>query len=482
MQEGGHSVADETSQSAFGNVALFGLGSSTQAVAEYMLRAKPALASSVTIYTGSVEAASDARACALREAGAVVVEGDAVGQNHFDLGVVSPGIPETQQFYASAKRACDELVSEPELAWRESPRDWIAVTGTNGKTTTTTLAHDLLAASGLEARAVGNIGLPPIACVADRKPGEWFVAELSSFQLSSTRYFAPRSAILLNVTPDHVEWHGSFEAYANAKLRVFANMRAGDLCVLGSDDVCKTAASRLTAQGMRVIETGREPAPCLADAAWVDGQGRLTVRLNGSDHRLCGVDDLVLKGSHNIQNALAAAAVALDAGADTDAVAKALSCFAPLAHRIEPCGSVGGVTYIDDSKATNTDSAVKALSAVTPGACVILLGGHDKGTPLDDLANEVAATCRCAVCYGEAGERIARAVEDAVKACGRVPSCEVVRASGMRDAFEAAVEAACCGDTVLLSPACSSFDEFSGYDERGKVFKGLVDDLAARGA
>lgn len=459
----------------FGSVALLGLGASTQAAASYLLSLPKDQVSCVDVYAGPSSDAARGRGEALEAAGARVVYDRQELDRAYDLGVVSPGIPATGAFYASGAERCAELLSEPELAWRESPRDWVAVTGTNGKTTTTTLACELLQAAGVPARAVGNIGLPPIACVADRAPGEVFVAELSSFQLQSTERFAPRVAVLLNITPDHVEWHGSLEAYAAAKERVFAHMTPADLCVVGTDEPCRAVAERLRLRGLRVLALGEPPCACAADGAWVDERRNLRVRLGGRDHVLCAVDELGIKGPHNVTNALAASAAALFMGADPQAVASALVAFKPLAHRVEPCGAANGVSFVDDSKATNVDAAVKALEAFEPGRVVVLLGGHDKGTDLGDLARSVHASCRAAVTYGEAGPRLAEALRASAPHQG---GARLIEAPHMREAFEAAVAASEPGDTVLLSPACSSYDEFTGYAERGRTFASWVADLA----
>ncbi len=458
----------------FGDVALFGLGASTRAAAEYLAALPAGEVGSIAVYAGAPSPSARAAAEALEGRGVRVVWDVEEPERDFDLGVVSPGIPAIGSFYAAAARRCAELVSEPELAWRESPRDWLAITGTNGKTTTTTLTCELLRSSGLQARTVGNIGLPPIACVAGRPAGEVFVAELSSFQLHGTRRFAPRAAAVLNVTPDHIEWHGTLEAYAADKERVFANMGPDGLCALGTDEACRAMAERLRLAGRRVAVLGEEPTCCAADGAWLDQNGRLVVRLRGRDHVLCRFDDMRIKGPHNAQNALAAAALALEAGASDEGVARGLLEFSPLEHRIEPCGSFGGVSFFDDSKATNVDAAEKALSAFEPGTVVVMLGGHDKGTDLQGFARTVVSRCRAAVAYGEAGERFYDALASARAEAGPSCACLLERRPNMRAGFEAACALARPGDAVLLSPACSSFDEFSGYAERGRAFKGWV--------
>jgi len=302
------------------------------------------------------------------------------------------------------------------------------------------------------------------------------VAELSSFHLATTRLLHPRVACLLNITPDHVEWHGSLEAYAAAKERLFANLDAGDLAVVSvDDDWCRAVADRLDARGLRVCRLSVHEAPDTPCAAFRRG-GSLVVRIDGAETVVVSEDELPIKGEHNVENALAASSMALELGVPADDVRRGLLAFRALEHRIEPCGEIDGVHFVNDSKATNTDSVEKALTAFATGTIDLLLGGHDKATDLSSLATAVAACCRVAVCYGEAGERIARALEDAVATSGS--SLVVVRAPHMTEAFEAACARALPGDTVLLSPACSSFDEFSNMAERGRLFKRLVSERA----
>ena len=455
-----------------GDVVVLGLGKTGEAVADCLLDdGRGACARSVTVYGGLKSEPGEATR-ALEAAGARVVCGTEDIEGHFDLAVVSPGISEFSDFYASAAAHADEVIGEPELAWRESPERWVGITGTNGKTTTTTLTRDLLRAGGLSAEAVGNIGTMAVGEVERRAEGEWLVAELSSFQLATTRRLHPHVAVLLNVTPDHLAWHKTMENYAAAKEKIFANLDAGDLAVVSDgDDWCRAISGRLEARGLRVchlLAAGEQPDAGMACAAWERADGMLVVREDGRDTQLVSKSELSIHGEHNVENALAASAAALACGVDAADVRAGLLAFAPLEHRIEPCGEAGGIRFVNDSKATNTDAVSKALTAFAPGTVVILLGGHDKGTDLSDMAADVAADARVAVCFGEAGERIARALE------AQPGSLEVVRARHMADALDAAIGRAHAGDVVLLSPACSSFDEFSGYEERGRVFKRLV--------
>lgn len=463
----------EDSELNLGDVVVLGLGKTGEAVADCLLdNGRGGHARSVTVY-GGLKSEPGESTRALEAAGARVVCGTEDIEGHYDLAVVSPGISEFSDFFASAAAHADEVIGEPELAWRESPERWVGITGTNGKTTTTTLTRDLLRAGGMPAEAVGNIGTMAVGEVERRAPGEWLVAELSSFQLATTKRLHPHVAVLLNVTPDHLAWHKTMENYAAAKERVFANLDASDLAVVSDGDTwCRAISARLEARGLRVchlLAAGEAPADGMACAAWERVDGMLVVRQDGRDIELVNKSELAIAGEHNVENALAASAAALACGVSAIDVRSGLLAFRPLEHRIEPCGEAGGIRFVNDSKATNTDAVSKALTAFAPGSVLILLGGHDKGTELDDMAADVCACARVAVCFGEAGERIACALEQ------RHSGLEVVRAAHMESALDAAIDKARPGDVVLLSPACSSFDEFSGYEERGRVFKRLVE-------
>lgn len=457
---------------ALGDVVVLGLGKTGACVAECLASCVGSLVRSVTLY-GGARAAEDETTTTLRRMGVRVVLGTEDVQGNYDVAVVSPGIPPYSAFFQAACAHAAKVVGEPELAWLMSPERWVAITGTNGKTTTTLLTTSLLQCGGIEAEAVGNVGTVAIGEVGVRNQRTWFVAELSSFQLQTTEAFHPRVACLLNVTPDHLEWHGSMADYARAKARVFKNLTPNDLAVVSvEDEWCRRVVAELSERGLRVCKVSVHDeldAPC---AAFVRA-GRLVVRLDGVEHVLVSKQCLSIQGEHNVQNALVASSVALELGISSDAVSHGLLSFKPLEHRIEPCGQVDGVRYVNDSKATNVDSVEKALTAFVPGSIIVLLGGHDKGTELHTLAHAVSARCKAAVCYGEAGPRIAQALRDEDADMG----LEVVEVPHMADALVAARTMARSGDVVLLSPACSSFDEFKSYTERGAVFKKLVDDM-----
>ncbi len=457
------------SSAPLGDVCVLGLGVTGQALLAYLAHAKAEGRVGRLVAFGR---ASEERVSALsaRYGGVCEIVAREEVEGTFDLAVASPGISVFSPFFASAREAAVEVIGEPELAFRESPERWISITGTNGKTTTSTLVADLMRASGFGAKALGNIGDALISAVATRRD-EWFCTELSSYQLATTRLLHPKVAILLNVTPDHLAWHRSHEHYEASKMRIFANLEPGDLAILVTDDeACLKEADALDARGLRVCRVQAHARPLGEDVAWVR-DGELVVELGGISTSLGRVDGLHLKGPHNHTNALAAATAALFAGARAENVREALCAFKPLAHRVEPVSSGDGIHYIDDSKATNTDAVEKALDAAPAGTTIILLGGTDKGTDLSSLSEKVARVCKAAVCYGEAGARMKAALEDAGFASAR-------SAEHLADAFDAARALAEVGDTILLSPACASFDEFSGFEERGDAFRALVAEKA----
>lgn len=468
-----------------------------------------------------------------------VAEGDDPIEGRYDLCIASPGISEFSDIYQAALAASDELIGEVELAWRESAAGslWIAITGTNGKTTTTALTAHLMEAAGYDVRCVGNIGDAAITAVGADMGAEdagapcsngpdshgsasgasgscgtaretpaspasplVYVVECSSYQLASTTRFAPDVAVVLNITPDHLAWHQTHGNYADAKWKVLANLR-GTAVLNAADDEVRAKVREVKADPARAfgyIPLGTKRGiggdmrqACGAEnAAFKRDDGALVVAFDGAEHALCHAADLQLAGEHNVENALAAASAAIAAGADAASVAEALTAFAPLPHRIEPAGTVVGVRFYNDSKATNTDATLKAITAFLPEKPIILLGGRDKGTDLQDLVDACIASSAGVILYGESLPRFAEAFDgvgqlaaDAREMASMLQSgatLPVLHAKGMADAFDAALEAAQPGSIVLLSPACASFDEFSCFEERGDRFKEMVESARSR--
>lgn len=455
------------------SLLVLGQGTTGLEVASWAVAHLGERVDSVTVYGGATSAPNE-RTRALEAAGARFVYGTEGIEGAYEVCVASPGISEFSDFFRNGAAASAQIMGEPEFAWRLSPERWCAITGTNGKTTVTSLANELMVASGLPSVAVGNIGTAPIREVDRRPEGEWFVAELSSYQIATTREFHPRVAVLLNITPDHLGWHKTHENYALAKIDLFCNMDESDLAIVNVEDEGISAfADRVFVPGRRVLSLGLSDAGT-ACAAFVR-DGRLVVRIGGSETPLVSVDELQIEGPHNVLNALAASAAALACGATPDGVRAGLVSFRPLAHRVEPVATVDGVRYVNDSKATNTDAVEKALATFSGKRVVLLLGGADKGTPLDDFMGVVASRAAAVVCFGAARERFRAALADAPGAS----EIDIADADDLRDAVDVARSLAQRGDVVLLSPACASFDEFSGFEERGDAFRSYVAGLSA---
>ncbi|HIT45329.1 MAG TPA: UDP-N-acetylmuramoyl-L-alanine--D-glutamate ligase [Candidatus Aphodovivens excrementavium] len=490
-------------EGSLGTVLILGLGKSGTAVAEYCMGLLGSRVAGVYIAAGKKTPESEAFAerVACREV-RVAFGDEGVSQlaaevegGVFDVCVPSPGIAPHNPLYVHGKELSAQVWGEVEFAWRESAPDarWIAITGTNGKTTTTSLLAHILSTAGQNAVAVGNIGDTCMEAVA-KDPSRVFVAEVSSYQLYSTDEFSPDAAVLLNVTPDHLSWHGSFEAYREAKCRVFSHLRDCGRAVAvldATDDEARAKVREFKSipedqRGFAYIPVGAK-AGYSADmrnvcgsvnAAFVDADGTMTVAYAGKEHRLCKASELQIKGRHNVGNALAAASVAVALGSPDEAVAEGLRSFEPLAHRIEPCGSVQGVRCYNDSKATNVDASLAAIAAFPETRPILLFGGDDKGTDLSPLIEASHRHARAAVCFGAAGERFYQAFADAQASAPE--DFAVLRAGNMEDALDVAFGIARSGEVIVLSPACASFDEFSCFEERGEVFKRLVASRARR--
>ncbi len=443
-------------------VCVVGLGRSGEAAARFLAsgRGSP---SKIVVVDAADDPGLRERADALRGLGVEVVLG-ATEVAGADLVVMSPGVPPSSALARSALALGVPVISELELAFRESCSPWVAVTGTNGKTTVTSMIAHLLNESGVPAEPLGNIGPPAVRVASEAGAATVLVAEVSSFQLAHTESFHPRVAVLLNITPDHLDWHGSLEAYTSSKARIFENLGQGDTAIIDVDDPGSTVFADPIAQtGARVVRVSRQRVES-GGAYLVDGT--LTVAGSSGGVPLVRADELQVRGDHNVGNALAAAAAALAAGATYEGVREGLRSFRPVEHRLEPVGVVRGVEYVNDSKATNPESAIIAMRAFADRPLVVLLGGRSSETAFGTLGGEVATRCRGAVVFGEAAGRIAEAI--------RLAGLEPMERASMRDAVAAAAEFARPGDVVMLSPACKSFDEFEDFEDRGRTFKRLV--------
>lgn len=455
-----------------GHLLVLGLGGSGEAAARWALgRAAEGAPVTVTVVDSGESETLGIRADALRAAGATVCLGTCELPSA-DLIVASPGIKPNAPIMDAARAHGAPVISELELAYRISVAPWIAITGTNGKTTTTSLVTHLLREAGIPAEPAGNIGPAAVSVAAVVGQAGIIVAEVSSFQLALADTFHPRVAALLNITPDHLDYHGSMEVYAAEKAKVFAHHAAGDVAVIDVDDAGSAPyAQEVDGRGARVCRVSRLTAPA-GGAYLVDDM--LTLHEGGEEHPLLLVSELGIRGDHNVSNALAAAACARAAGADVESIRRALASFQPIEHRLEPAGVLGGVEYFNDSKATNPDAVLKALTAFGDRPLVVLLGGRNKGVPMRPLAEQVAGRARAVVLFGEARDELETAFSGL--------DVQRVSALGLASALEVARTIATAGDVVLLSPGCTSFDEFSGYEERGRRFKHMVAQAAGGGS
>jgi UDP-N-acetylmuramoylalanine--D-glutamate ligase len=372
--------------------------------------------------------------------------------------VVSPGVPADLAELEAARAHGVSVVGELELAAAYLEGDVIGITGANGKTTTTALIGHILSNCGIPVQVGGNIGRPPAAMVADSRPGRWNVLELSSFQLETIEKFRARVGVVINVTPDHLDRHHTFSGYAAAKERLFENQVAGDIAVLNADDAtCMEFARRARSRTLLFsLQRRVDPGAYLEDG-----------KLYAERQFLMDAGEIPLRGLHNVENTLAAVLAARQTGAALESIAAAVRTFPGVEHRIEFVRTVSGVSFYNDSKATNVDATQKAIDAFD-GRLWLILGGKDKGSDYRTLRASLEAKAHAVLLVGAASVKIAGHLDGALplQDCGTIA-----------EAVRAAYAQATPGDIVLLAPACASFDQFSGYEERGRVFKNLVSQL-----
>jgi len=407
-------------------------------------------------------------AAKLRAAGVTLELGGHNAQTFIeqDLIVPSPGVPLMMPALAAARVVGIPVWSEIELAGRFLRGRLLCITGSNGKTTTTSLVGHILETAGLPVQVAGNIGTPLISRVDVSSDAGFTVVEASSFQLESISTFRPDVAVLLNITPDHLDRHGSLEAYGRAKARIFENQTEEDAAVLNADDGEATQYAPSTPAVFWFSRQKRVASGCFVR------EDEIVFRRDGCETVVLPCRDIGLRGNHNVENVLAAAAAATLVGVEPPAIAEGVRTFAGVEHRIEFVAKISGVEYFNDSKATNVDATIKALDAF-PGNLLVILGGKDKGCDYTILRKSLRQHARMVLLIGAAADKIESQLG------GVVP---VERAGTMAHAVELAEERARPGDTVLLAPACASFDQFESYEHRGRVFKQLVRSLAENNA
>ena len=382
-----------------------------------------------------------------------------------DLIVVSPGVPVDAPHLVQARALGEPVIGEIELAARFLPGPIVAITGSNGKTTTTTLVGEILGAGGLPTVVGGNIGTPAISLFERATANTWAVLEVSSFQLETVQTFRPRIAVILNITPDHLDRHRTFEAYAGAKARIFENQQSDDFAVLNEDDpACVNLAKRVNAQ---LFWFSRQKE--VQRGAWLSG-GRILFRDAARQQEIMLVADIPLKGAHNVENALAGVCVGMLVGSSPERIREAIRNFKAVEHRLEFVARIRNVDYYNDSKATNVDATIKALESF-PANIHLILGGKDKGSDYSVLNDLLRRRVKRVYTIGAAAPKIESQIKEAA---------DIFHAETLEKAIRRAAQDAKPNDIVLLAPACASFDQFDSYEHRGKVFKDVVKSLEDR--
>src|SRR5579864_313812 len=392
-----------------------------------------------------------------------------------DLIVVSPGVPVDAPPLVQARSLGETVIGEIELAAQFLPGPVIAITGSNGKTTTTTLTGEILTAGGMPVLVGGNIGTPAISLADRAKPETAIVLEVSSFQLETIQTFRPKVAVVLNVTPDHLDRHRTFEIYTDAKARVFENQQPSDFAVLNADDPTCVAMGRRTRAQVFWFSRQKE----VEQGTWVR-DGNIVFRDARSESKtpqseILQVSEIPLKGAHNLENVLAAVCAGVLMGCAPEKIRQAVHAFKAVEHRLEFVATVRGVDYYNDSKATNVDATIKALESF-PANIHLILGGKDKGSDYTVLNDLIRLRVKRVYTIGAAAAKIESQI---VSSKNGGP--EVVHAETLENAIRKANAVAQPGDVVLLAPACASFDQFKSYEHRGKVFKDIVRSLAGEG-
>jgi len=407
-------------------------------------------------------------AATLRGAG-VAMEWDGHRENTFldqELIVPSPGVPADAPMLRAARQKGMIIWSEIELAYRFLNGRLIGITGSNGKTTTTSLTEHILRTAGFHTILAGNIGTPLISQVTQTSQNSVTVVELSSFQLELIETFRPNIGVFLNLTPDHLDRHQTLDAYRAAKARIFQNQTEADSAVLNADD----PGTRPSAPSKPYVYWFSRKQN-VAEGAFVR-EGKIVFRREGEDETVLKLEDIPLAGAHNVENVLAAVAATRLAGADAAAIAKGVRSFAGVEHRLEFVAEIAGVRYYNDSKATNVDATLKAFDAF-PGRILVILGGKDKGSDYTLLQKPLREKAILALLVGTAAEKIEKQIAGSVA---------IEHVGTVERAVEIASHAARPGDVVLLAPACASFDQFQNFEHRGRAFKEMVHQLQQHAA
>lgn len=438
-------------------VLVVGLGRSGVAASRLLVRNNARV-------TATDRSPWDALSAEARELAALGIRIEAGGQStgtflSADLIILSPGVPKDIAPLIRAKENGIKIISEIELAYQLLDAPLIAVTGSNGKSTTTTLIGEILKAQGEKVFVGGNLGTPLTEYVLAGGGADFVVAELSSFQLETIGDFRPAVSILLNISPDHLDRYPNMREYAEAKFRIFENQTADDFAIINGDEPWSTEVSKRI-RGKIIVFSRNKKVKNGVFAA----EGRLVSNINGRHETICEISGIGIKGVHNLENSMAAAAAALLRGCTPEIIARTLRVFPGLEHRLEFVREIGGVKYINDSKGTNVGAVIKSIEGFHE-PILLIAGGRDKGSDFSLLRPLIREKVKRLILIGEAGEKLRRAAGDLTT---------TIHAGSMEEAVHIARKEAVKGDVVLLSPACASFDMFRNFEDRGRVFKEIV--------
>ena len=444
-------------------VLIIGMGNSGKAAAEAMVK----LGAEVSVQDSKAEEKIDPQLLEFLKENRVSCYFGSVPEEmaSFDMLIVSPGVPLELGFIKEAKDAGVEIIGELEVAYRNGHGKYIAITGTNGKTTTTTLVGEIYKASGKTTYVVGNIGVAVISKALSAEDDSCLVTECSSFQLESIKDFTPEVSAILNLTPDHLDRHKSMENYGAAKAQIFANQDESQYCVVNYDD----KACFALAEGCKAKVVPFSRLEELEFGAFVK-DGRIVIKDEKGDLiDICGVDELKIPGAHNLENALAACAVAYFGGISENVIAEVLRTFSGVEHRIEMCGEINGVRFVNDSKGTNPDAAIKAIEAMKENI-ILIAGGYDKNSSFDEFVAAFDGRVKSLMLLGKTATKIKEAAENAGFTASTI-------LNDMEACVKEAYRIAKPGDVVLLSPACASWDMYTSFEQRGRHFKDCVNAL-----
>lgn len=446
-----------------GKVLVVGLGKSGIAAAETLVSLK----AQVSVYDKKTEEACEPQLLHLLENQHVTfylgTEPEQMSQ--FDLLVVSPGVPLTESIVTRARDAGVEIIGEIELAYRLGKGNYVAITGTNGKTTTTVLTGEIFKNAGKKTEVVGNVGVAVVGKAIESEESTWLVTEISSFQLETTKQFRPKVSAVLNITPDHMDRHLTMENYAAAKAMIFQNQTKEDFFVVNYDEpIAWKLAEHCPATVVPFSRKHELPFGCYLL------EDDLVVRnAAGEVIRFCKKEELIIPGAHNLENALAAVGIAYFAGIDPAVITKTLQNFGGVEHRLEFSGEIGGIRFVNDSKGTNPDASIKAIEAMK-GEIVLIAGGYDKNSEYDELMEAAKGKVKAFVLLGKTAPKIKAAAEKA-------GFTNIYMAKDMEECVREGYRKAAPGDTVLLSPACASWDMYKCFEQRGEHFKACVRNL-----